>query len=114
MIDNSDIVLRLVKRMLDAEDRAKYLTVELDAAKSKLDEWVKMHDEDIKPSPQVNPALENVLAKVQKIVEYFRAGSEHEQNDSYILYGLSCNGRASAITLGDLRRWVESEKEAAK
>ena len=60
MIDNNDIVSRLAKRMMDAEDRAKYLTVELEAAKAKLDEWVNMHDKDITPSPQVNPVFEDI------------------------------------------------------
>lgn len=53
-----------------------------------------------------NPALENVLAKLRAI-----ATSEcwKHREDKFVMMG---DGENSMLTLGDLRRWVESESAA--
>jgi hypothetical protein len=53
-----------------------------------------------------NPALENVLEKLREILPVFA----EKDVDLNLIGCLKKNGERTTLTLGDLRRWAESEK----
>jgi hypothetical protein len=56
--------------------------------------------------PTANPALENVLAKLRVIANHHGI---HREGESYLICCVAEGDTYTRLTVGDLRRWVESE-----
>jgi hypothetical protein len=82
-------------------DELHLVSAERDAARIELDKARAVAG----GATQANPALENVLAKLRSYAENC---SHHRKDDSLILT-TDAHGATVTLTLGDLRRWVESE-----